>query len=385
MCENRQLHRAGRRASTRFGTGRFLAAEFERDLWEGDNIALTHYVWGADLSGTIHGAGGVGGLLAAKRDGVWYAPLYDANGHQKSAKPKGNPPGDRDFIAVPKGQSEERYPATQRQLYVTAYVSENGSIVAEYEYDAFGATVSQSGALSDAFRHRFSTKPWIAALGAYDYGERVYSPGLRRWLSRDPIEEEGGLNLYAMCGNDAVNSVDPDGRTKYWDNYMNFADYKDSGKVWKKVGGNLYWGYLTSLYYNSCALRVSRTIILNGHNPKSGEDRNMNKDYVTLKEIQAPDGVLIPKGTMLKAESNGKRYVISAHAIGKLLDECLTAPNVKKLNWKSAEEANRIRDCIEEEDGEAFFAANGHAGMIKKGYRDANFPYRSTGRIWRLK
>ena len=29
--------------------------------------------------------------------------------------------------------------------------------------------------------------------------------------------------------------------------------------------------------------------------------------------------------------------------------------------------------------------ANGHAGMIKKGCRDANFPFRSTGRIWRLK
>ena len=175
---------------------------------------ISAYVWGADLSGAIHGAGGVGGLLAVKRDGAWYVPLYDANGHQKSAKPKGNPLGDRDFIAVPKGRSEERYPATQRQLYVTAYVSETGAVVAEYEYDAFGATIAQSGAMADAFRHRFSTKPWIAALGAYDYGERLYSPGLRRWMSRDPIEEEGGVNLYAMCGNDAVNGVDPFGLKK---------------------------------------------------------------------------------------------------------------------------------------------------------------------------
>ena len=169
---------------------------------------ISAYVWGADLSGAIHGAGGVGGLLAVKRDGAWYVPLYDANGHQKSAKPKGNPLGDRDFIAVPTGRSEERYPATQRQLYVTAYVSETGAVVAEYEYDAFGNTISQSGSLPDTFRHRFSTKPWIAALGAYDYGERLYSPELRRWLSRDPIEEDGGVNLYAMCGNDAVNNAD---------------------------------------------------------------------------------------------------------------------------------------------------------------------------------
>jgi RHS repeat-associated protein len=34
---------------------------------------------------------------------------------------------------------------------------------------------------------------------------RYYSPELGRWLSRDPIEEQGGMNLYAMVGNDAVN------------------------------------------------------------------------------------------------------------------------------------------------------------------------------------
>ena len=29
-----------------------------------------------------------------------------------------------------------------------------------------------------------------------------------RWLTRDPIEESGGVNLYAMCGNNAVAIVD---------------------------------------------------------------------------------------------------------------------------------------------------------------------------------
>ena len=77
---------------------------------------ISAYVWGADLSGAIHGAGGVGGLLAVKRDGVWYAPLYDANGN------------------------------------VTAYVSETGAVVAEYEYNAFGATITQLGSRAEALR-----------------------------------------------------------------------------------------------------------------------------------------------------------------------------------------------------------------------------------------
>lgn len=42
-------------------------------------------------------------------------------------------------------------------------------------------------------------------------GRRYYSPFLGRWHGRDPIEEQGGLNLYAFCHNDAVNLWDKDG------------------------------------------------------------------------------------------------------------------------------------------------------------------------------
>ena len=45
----------------------------------------------------------------------------------------------------------------------------------------------------------------------YYYGYRFYSPSLMRWLNRDPIEEEGGLNLYGFCGNNAIRNFDIDG------------------------------------------------------------------------------------------------------------------------------------------------------------------------------
>ena len=44
--------------------------------------------------------------------------------------------------------------------------------------------------------------------GLYNYGFRFYNPYLGRWLSRDPIGERGGLNLYAMVGNNALNGRD---------------------------------------------------------------------------------------------------------------------------------------------------------------------------------
>ncbi|MGI6496838.1 MAG: RHS repeat-associated core domain-containing protein [Kiritimatiellia bacterium] len=131
-----------------------------------------HYVWGKDLSGTLQGAGGVGGLLAVSLNGAWYFPFYDNNGN------------------------------------IIAYADETGTIVAEYTYDAFGRTIAATGSLADAFRHRFSTKYYDAEIGLYYYGYRFCAPELMRWLNQDPIGEEGGVNLYAFCGNDGVNGVD---------------------------------------------------------------------------------------------------------------------------------------------------------------------------------
>jgi RHS repeat-associated protein len=43
---------------------------------------------------------------------------------------------------------------------------------------------------------------------AKDSGHRYYSPEMSRWLSRDPLGEEGGLNLYGFVGNGPVGRVD---------------------------------------------------------------------------------------------------------------------------------------------------------------------------------
>jgi len=40
------------------------------------------------------------------------------------------------------------------------------------------------------------------------YQLRAYSPGLGRFISRDPIEEHGGLNLMGFLQNDGMNSID---------------------------------------------------------------------------------------------------------------------------------------------------------------------------------
>jgi RHS repeat-associated protein len=44
------------------------------------------------------------------------------------------------------------------------------------------------------------------------YGFRYYSPALGRWISRDPLEEQGGIHLFAFVLNHPINRIDTDGR-----------------------------------------------------------------------------------------------------------------------------------------------------------------------------
>lgn len=54
---------------------------------------------------------------------------------------------------------------------------------------------------------------WIGLCNASAF----YDPGTQRWPNRDPIEEEGGLNLYGFIENDAINHGDELGQMRFED------------------------------------------------------------------------------------------------------------------------------------------------------------------------
>ena len=95
------------------------------------------------------------------------------------------------------------------------YVDKTGSLVAQYAYDAFGNTIQKSGAKADELKMRFSTRYFDDEAGLYYFGHRFYSPRIARWLTRDPIEEDGGLNLYAYCVNNPIMLSDKLGEDIY--------------------------------------------------------------------------------------------------------------------------------------------------------------------------
>jgi len=144
----------------------------------GGNLSTNHYVWGLDLSGSMQGAGGIGGLLSVTQvSGLSpqpssYFSCFDANGN------------------------------------LTDYIDDTGSNVAHYVYGPFGGTISATGDKADDFKFRFSTKYHDDETGLVYYGLRYYSPELGRWVSRDPIGVRGGANLHAFVNNMPIARVD---------------------------------------------------------------------------------------------------------------------------------------------------------------------------------
>ena len=145
----------------------------ERD---GNNLLTVTYTRGRDLSGSLQGAGGIGGLLSRtdQTTPTWSHAYYQADGN-------GN---------------------------VTCLINEKQAVVARCVHEPFGNVLSMSGPLAEVNLYRFSSKEAHPVTGLVYYGFRFYDPNLQRWLNRDPIGENGGSNLHLYTGNSPNDSLD---------------------------------------------------------------------------------------------------------------------------------------------------------------------------------
>lgn len=135
------------------------------------------FVWGPDVSGTWEGAGGVGGLLGM-------------TGHQSA------------------GQVAESYIATWDLNGNVICLCGAGDKLALYDYDAFGQVLRANESGKNLNPFRFSTRYVDVETGLSYYGYRYYDSAKGRWLSEDPIQEQGGVNVYGFCENNAIKNID---------------------------------------------------------------------------------------------------------------------------------------------------------------------------------
>jgi RHS repeat-associated protein len=211
--------RVQKKVSTRTG-GQWVLTLHRQYVWDGwlllmelDGLGgagvppVRRYTWGLDLAGLVasgapagrldagfgapalQAAGGIGGLLAMSDPNdpndpadTWgdFVYTYDGNGNVGQLIDWSHDPNDP-----------------------------NGAIVARYEYDPYGNVTAQAGPYAALNPWRFSTKQWDDDTGLGYWGYRYYDGS--RWISRDPVEEEGGANVYVYCANSPSHFVDAHG------------------------------------------------------------------------------------------------------------------------------------------------------------------------------
>ena len=86
---------------------------------------------------------------------------------------------------------------------------QTGARVESHAYSPYGAI---SGDDLSVQPFGMSTKRSDFESGLVYFGYRFYVPHLGRWLNRDPLQEQGGINLYGYVHGDPLGYVDPDGR-----------------------------------------------------------------------------------------------------------------------------------------------------------------------------
>ncbi|MBE7539514.1 MAG: RHS repeat-associated core domain-containing protein [Opitutaceae bacterium] len=163
-------------------------------LYDGDRVALRYdtvggytqtaqYLWGRDLAGRHASGDGTGGLLVVWSNGIGYLPHYDGRGN---------------IWGFSGGYS--------RSL----------SAFGEVAFYPSGLPANMPIGL---LTYAHGTKEYFSDLGLYNYGRRFYDPKSGRFIGRDPIQENGGINLYAFVRNNPANRWDYLGM-KYGDTYI---------------------------------------------------------------------------------------------------------------------------------------------------------------------
>lgn len=171
------------------GTGSYQLSTSLRFFYDGWNLVgqvdevtgtRLSFVWGSDLSGSMQGAGGVGGLKAlivhnGSLAGTYFYS-YDGNGN------------------------------------VAALVNAaDGTEAARYEYGPFLELLRATGPLARLNPFRASTKYHDDETDLLYYGYRYLSTVTGRWLSKDPLGEFGGDNLYSFAYGNPISWWDLNG------------------------------------------------------------------------------------------------------------------------------------------------------------------------------
>jgi RHS repeat-associated protein len=121
---------------------------------------------------------------------------------------------------------------------IQALTDASGSAIERYRYTAFGqptVLAADGSAIAAAVRQpfAFTAREWEPEAALSFHRARFLDPVLGRWISRDPIGENGRINLYIYVANEPQRHSDPTGLDIYFG-----GSREESGHFWVAVDRN---------------------------------------------------------------------------------------------------------------------------------------------------
>lgn len=214
--------------------------------WDGEN-RLVRFASSADNTGssfTYDGLGRLvrvvdthGGTITADHSYFWCGPMRClAHDNTQTGSPVSTQYFDQGVIA-----SGTSYYYVKDQLgSLMQLVTSGGSVAGQYAYDPYGNRTTVGGTVVADIGYAGYFYHAVSGLNFSLY--RAYDSVHSRWLNRDPIGEQGGLNLYAYVLGTPVTFTDPLGLWNWAGAFAGMASGGVGGLVNGAVTGMLTGG-----------------------------------------------------------------------------------------------------------------------------------------------
>ena len=123
---------------------------------------------------------------------------------------------------------------------VTSLFGEARGRRALYEYRPYGGLVTSEGNMAQENKFRFSCEYMDDELGLIYYNYRHLNPRDGRWISRDPIMEQGGWNLFAFVNNNGIINFDYLGKGYLARRPLAHTAFTHDGEKYYTIHGHVY-------------------------------------------------------------------------------------------------------------------------------------------------